>query len=225
MFWSARLRRRNPPALDADVAELRPDVGDHAVVRGRGRAQDRHVGGHSPQHAHQALVIGSEVVSPVRNAMRLVDHEQAGAPRHRHEDVLCEALVGKPLGRYQEHIDAVLVQLPLDFRPIVAVRRIDRAGSQTQAPGGRDLVVHQGKQRRNDQGGSAPSVAQQARRDEIDEALAPARPLHDKQPLAPVGQGLDSLELALAKYRRPVVQRRSEKGERFRFIHRNGTSP
>ena len=212
-------------ALDADVAELRPDIRDHPVVRGRRGAQDGHGVGHQPQHVHQALVVGPEVVAPVRYAMRLVDHEQADAPRHRHEHVLDETLVGRPLGGNQQDIDAVLVQRAFDFRPRVAIGGIDRASAQAQAFGGIDLVAHQRQQRRDDQGRSASPVPQQARRDEVDEALAPAGSLDDEQAFAPVREGVDRLELSVAEHRRLVVERRPQKGQRFRFTGRDGTSP
>ena len=61
------------------VAELIDDVFDDAVVRGRGGAQHGHAGREQIEHAGDAAVVGAEVVAPVADAVRLVDHEQADA--------------------------------------------------------------------------------------------------------------------------------------------------
>ena len=65
------------------VAELRLDVGDDPVVRGRGGAEHRHAAGQEIEDASEAAVVGPEVVAPVADAVHLVDDEQAGAGRDR----------------------------------------------------------------------------------------------------------------------------------------------
>jgi hypothetical protein len=58
--------------------ELIGDVADHAVV-GRGRGgQDRHPGGQGGQQRAEAPVVRPEVVAPVGDAVRLVDHQHPG---------------------------------------------------------------------------------------------------------------------------------------------------
>ena len=103
-------------------------------------------------------------------------------------------------------VDTVLLQRPVDFRPLFAICRIYRARPQVQAFGGLDLISHQRQKRRDNQRRSARPIPQQPRRDEIDEALSPPGPLHDEQALAPVRQRVDGLELAVPKFGRFVVQ-------------------
>ncbi len=65
----------------APGAELLGDIGHHAVVGRRGRAQDADTIGQPVEHVADAAVVGTEVVAPVRDAVRLVDHQQADAGR------------------------------------------------------------------------------------------------------------------------------------------------
>ena len=74
---SARLSRSSGAAQHEEVvAELIDDVVDDAIVRGRGRAEDRNAGRQQIEDAGDAPVVGPEVVTPVADAVRLVDHEQ-----------------------------------------------------------------------------------------------------------------------------------------------------
>ena len=80
------------------VAELRDDVVDDAVVGGRGGAEHGHVGRQEIEHAGEPAVVGAEVVAPVADAVRLVDHEQPDARRDLGQDVAAELGVGEALG-------------------------------------------------------------------------------------------------------------------------------
>ena len=74
-------RRAQRPAVGAQRArcraELLGDVGHHAVVRRRRRAEHGHALGQPREHVRDAPVVGPEVVPPVADAVRLVDDEQA----------------------------------------------------------------------------------------------------------------------------------------------------
>ncbi len=64
-------------------AELFADVGDDAVVGGGGAAEHRHGGGvEAVDDLADPAVVGPEVVTPVGDAVDLVDDDQPGS-RHR----------------------------------------------------------------------------------------------------------------------------------------------
>ena len=99
------------------VAELVDDVVDDAVVRGRGGAQHGHAGGQEIEDAGDAAVVGAEVVTPVADAVRLVDHEQPDARRDQREHVVAEAAVREPFGRDEQEIDLVAFDRLDDLAP------------------------------------------------------------------------------------------------------------
>ena len=114
---------------------------------------------------------------------------------------LREPLVGEALGRDQQDVDGVRGETVLDVVPFVPIARVDRRGPDAEPIGHRDLVAHERQQRADDQRGPWPSSRRIARRDPVDEALAPAGPLDDEGTLAVLGDGLDRLALALAERR------------------------
>ena len=176
-------------------AELVGDVGDHAVVRGGGGAEHGHVGGQRLEHAHDAPVVRTEVVAPVADAVRLVDHQQADRARDDAEHLVAEALVREPLGRDQQQVDLVVGQALHDRLELVGVRRVDRLGAHADARGHLDLVAHQRQQGRHEQRGTGALLAQQLRGDEVDGGLAPPGALDEEDAASVAGDGLDRLEL------------------------------
>ena len=184
-------------------AELVGDVGDHAVVRGGGGAEHGHVGGQRLEHAHDAPVVRTEVVAPVADAVRLVDHQQADRARDDAEHLVAEALVREPLGRDQQQVDLVVGQALHDRLELVGVRRVDRLGAHADARGHLDLVAHQREQGRHEQRGAGALLAQQLRRDEVDGATCPTRCA------GPAGRGL-------GRGRRPRSPRAARAGRRRR---------
>ena len=63
------------------------------------------------------------------------------------------------------------------------------------------LVPHQREQRRDEERGSCAAIPEQARRDEVDGALAPSGPLHEEEPRPPDGDRLDRLHLERPRLR------------------------
>ena len=183
------------------VAQLARHVLDHAVVRGRGRAQDRDVGAQRRQQPADAPVVRHELVAPVADAVRLVHHEHADRALDPGQQPRVEVLVGEALRGDEQDVDAVADEVGLDGRPVVAVGGVDRHGAQPQPVRGLDLVAHQAEQRAHDQRRPVALVPPDPRGDPVDEALAPARPLHDERPRAVADHGLDRLALALAERR------------------------
>ena len=88
-------------------AQLLLDVADHAVVGGRGRAQHRHALRQPLEHVGDPPVVGPEVVAPVGDAVRLVDHQQPDPLGEQRQHLGAEGRVVEPLGADQEDVDGV----------------------------------------------------------------------------------------------------------------------
>ena len=108
-----RLPGERPPDRDHRAgagAELLLHVVDHALVRGRRGRQHRHAGRHAGDQVAQAPVVGSEVVAPVRDAVRLVDDQQPDAGHERGQLLVAELRVVQPLGADEQHVDLVVAR-------------------------------------------------------------------------------------------------------------------
>ena len=156
-------------------AELLRDIGHHAVIGRRGRAQHADAVGQAVEHVADAAVVRAEVVAPVRDAVRLVDHQQADTGGEDRQHLLAELRVVEPLGADQQQIDGVGLQQGRDLAPSVAVGRVDGVRPQAEPACRVDLVAHQRQQRGDDQRGASAALPQQRGRDEVDRRLAPAR--------------------------------------------------
>jgi hypothetical protein len=128
-------------------AETREDVPSHERIRGR-RERERARLAEALTYASQYEVVGAEVVAPLGDAVRLVDHEQ---PHPRGAQPIDEARVREALGRHIQQgnatIDEVAIARVLLRAPDRGVdeRRGDARGLQRL-----DLVLHQRDQRRHD---------------------------------------------------------------------------
>jgi hypothetical protein len=129
------------PERGADVA--------HDLGRGRGSQAEHALGTDFPAELRQLQVVGTEVVSPLGDAMSLVDREERdGRPLEEGQ----EALVVEPLRRDVQQLQRAAVQLPGDLLDLrrrqrrVQPRRRDPPPSQ-----GIDLILHQGDERGHDQ--------------------------------------------------------------------------
>ena len=125
------------------------DVGPGARIGG-GRQRDPRHAGKALRQLRQAAVLGAELVPPGADAMRFVDREQGHLPplqpleRARHQ---------QPLRRHVQQVEPSSVEQPGDLarhgRLDLAVQR---ASGNAELPQGCDLIVHQGDQRRHDDG-------------------------------------------------------------------------
>ena len=70
----------------------------------------------------QLAVFRAEVVAPVRNAVGLINHEQAQARHEKRQPLLAERRVVEPLGANQEHVELVGFDLLADAVPLGDVR-------------------------------------------------------------------------------------------------------
>ena len=151
--------------------EVLLDVHLH-LGRGRGREGDQRRRADLVDDRSDAAVLGAEIVAPLRDAMRLVD----GVERHlyfmqeRHVVLLGERLGGEieQFGLPGEHVGADLRHGGLVERRIEEMRdpQLGRKG-----PHRIDLVLHQGDQRRDDDG----DPVHQKRRQLVAQRLAAAR--------------------------------------------------
>ena len=189
------------------MTELIDDVVDDAVVGGRGGAQHGHAARQQIEDARDPAVVGAEVVTPVADAMRLVDHEQPDALGEVGEHGVAELRVGEAFGGDEQEIDAIGIERRHDLVPLGGVVARDARRLHATALARLDLVAHQAEQGRDEQGRARAAVAQHAGRDEVDRALAPARALHDEDPALFGHQRLDRLELVGPELRRRPDER------------------
>ena len=180
---SARLSRRAVAAEhERVVAELVDDVVDDAVVRGRGGAQHRHAARHEVEDPDEPAVVGPEVVAPVADAVRFVDHEQAdargdaSAARRRGTAGWRSARARRAGGRPRR------VRARLDHcshsSTLSLVMRTERTPPRSPASIWLRMSASRGE---TSSVGPAPR-SQEPGRDEVDRALAPAGPLDDEDP-------------------------------------------
>jgi hypothetical protein len=122
-----------------------------------------------------------EIKTPVADAMRLVDHDQAH-PGQQSAQPRRKARVAQTLGRDQQHVDGVCVQLLEDFIPIVNVRGVDRGGLQPRPLGRAHLIAHQRQQGRHHQRRPSARAADRVRGRPVHRRLAPTGGLHYQHP-------------------------------------------
>ena len=86
------LERRSDqrPARDVEVGNLRLHVGHHAIVGRGGGAEHRHTRRQPIEHACHPPIVGTEVVTPVGDAMRFVDDEHPDCSHDVRQHVLAE---------------------------------------------------------------------------------------------------------------------------------------
>ena len=191
-----------------------PQVVEHAVGGGGRRRQPPHIAGQVARDALDAAVVGAEVVPPVGDAVRFVDHEQAHAAGDVGEQLLAEPPVAEALRRDEQHVDLAGADALLDGLPLRRVVGVDRLRADAHPAGGLDLVPHQREQRRDEDRGAESRLAQELRRDEVDEALAPPSALHDEERPRALHDVADGLLLTLAELRLRQARARPQQLQR-----------
>jgi hypothetical protein len=173
--------------------EARHNLGAGLRIGGRRQRDSRHARITLMQH-RQRQVLGSEIVAPLRHAVRLVDREQRDldtidqveATRH-----------SQPLRRDVQEVELAGDQRTLGrARGLGALGRIEECGAHAQLQQGSDLVLHQRNQRRDDDARPRPHQ----RRDLIAERLPPAG-RHQHQRVAAADDVVDDFALAGAEAR------------------------
>ena len=159
-------------------ADFHPQRAQYVVPRarigGRGQRDARHAGELIGQ-TRQAAVFRAELMSPLRDAMRLVDGEQR---KLQARQPLQRAVRQQPLRRDVEQIELLLDQVA---RGAARLRRVELgmqcAGGDAKLAQRRDLIVHQRDQRRDHYRGAAPA---QRRHLEADALAATGRRQHQR---------------------------------------------
>ena len=187
--------------LSGVTAELLGDIGDDALVGGGRGGQHRQVRRQRGDELGQSPVVGPEVVPPVRDAVRLIDDQQAHAGHERRQLFVPKSRIVEPLGRDQQDVDLVGIERRAGLLPLVRIGRVDRHGPDARPLGGGHLIAHQGQQRRHQQRGTRSALTQQQRGDEVDRRLSPPGALHHQRTAVIVDQRLDGLELAIVEHR------------------------
>ena len=190
----ARFGRAKPRTIcgvSAGRPEARDDLVAHDGRRRRGAGEHARAGQLRQQLA-ELEVVRPEVVAPFADAVRFVDGDQrAGDPAQQAP----KARRAEALGRGVEQPELAALgarEPPPDLTGLEGRRQIGRghaAGRERL-----DLVVHQGDQRRDDQGGAG----EQHGRELIAEALAASGGRHQQDPAA-AEQLLDGLALSRAE--------------------------
>ena len=149
-----------------------------------------------PQQLLELQVVGSEIVPPGADAVRLVDcHQRAvdalqGSPQPG---------VGQALGGHVDQLEGAARERGNPSPHLVEGQGAGQVGGGDAALlQRRHLVVHQGDQRRDHHGGAG----QQRRRELVGQALAAAGRGHQQQPPR-LQQGLDGLSLPGAEAAQP----------------------
>ena len=150
------------------------------------------------EHPPDAPVVGSEVVSPVGDAVHLVDHHHPGTLlEHRHH-LRGELGVGEAFGGHEDQVERVGVERVGELVDRGPCRRVDGHAAQAESGGRFDLVAHQREERRDQKGRTEPLLSEQMRGEEVDRALAPSGALDDEDAVV-FDQCLDRLALVTTK--------------------------
>ena len=160
-----------------------------------------------PKPADEAAdppVVGAEVVTPVGDAVHLVDHDEPGlAAEHRH-DRGGELGVGQPFGRHEHEVDVVGgCSRSVSSATVVLVDELTVMHRSPRRLAARIWLRISASSGEIEQRRPEPLLAQDAGGDEVDRALAPPGALHDEHPLAPHAQRLDRLPLPVAELGAP----------------------
>ena len=91
--------------------QLRDDVAARRAVRGRGKRQERHAGKALLQD-REPLIFRAEVMTPLGDAMRLVDGEKGEAAAREQFQA---ARRRQPLGRHVQEVDHAVANRALDL--------------------------------------------------------------------------------------------------------------
>ncbi len=201
--------------LAAAGGQLLEDVADDAVVGGGRRPEHRDSGRERVEHVLHAPVVRAEVMPPVGDAVRLVDHQQPDRRGEQRQHPLPETRVVQPLGADQQQVDRVRRESLADVVPLLAVGAVDRVRAQPQPLRRGDLVAHQRQQRADDQRRPRTRLAQQRGRDEIQRGLSPSGALHAQHPRAVDDDIPDRLQLPRPEPRAIVA------GQRAQALQRN----
>jgi hypothetical protein len=167
--------------LPRNVIVASPSCCATSDVRRCRRGQDGRAGRQRQQVPRQSLVVGSEVETPVADAVCFVDdHHARGGEQLR--EAGCEPRVSQTLRRHQQHVELARVHLSQHAVPLVDVGRVDGCSGQPGTRGSRHLIAHQRQQGRHHESQSRAAGSQRRRGCPVDGRFAPSGCLHNEHP-------------------------------------------
>ena len=203
------------------IGNLRFDVFDDAVIGGGGGAKNRDFRRKQPQDADDAAVIGTEIVTPIGDAMGFVHDKHADAALDDRKKFLQEFSVAETFRRNHKDVHPVLLQSGFYRGPFGNVFAVDGDGADAEFFGSENLIAHERKQGTYKQGRASTSISQDFCGEEINNALAPPGALNYQDSLPSVGREIDSFPLAVAEVGgRP--EHLLEQGKGLGFLHGGG---
>lgn len=136
-----------PAAQNQSVgADLGRHVGDDAIIGGGRGGEHRHIRAEIGDERADSAIVGPEVMAPVRDAVRLVDHDEPGIGGQLGQHRIAEVGIVQTLGTDQQHIDLARGDLRMDIVPFGDVARIDRCRNNSGSFGRDNLVAHERQQ-------------------------------------------------------------------------------
>lgn len=196
---------QRPPqnqSVPAPRAQLLSHIRGHPRVRRRRRGQHRHPRRQLRQHRAQPTVVRPEIMTPVRNTVRLIDHQQTSRRRELREHLVTEIHGIETFRTHEENVGLTALHLSVDRLPFLRVRGVDGARLNPRPRRRFHLVTHQREQWRNDHRRAGPTPPQQSSSHEIDRRLTPAGALHHQRTTALLHQSRHRLPLVLPQPRR-----------------------
>ena len=100
-----------------------------------------------PKQIFDAAVVGTEIVSPIGNAMGFVHDEHPDAALNEREKFLEEFAVAQALGRDHEDVHFVGLERSFDLGPFGNVFAVDGDSADAKFFGGEDLIAHEREER------------------------------------------------------------------------------
>src|SRR5262249_14122645 len=105
--------------------------------------------------------VWSEVMTPIRDAVHLIDDKKTDAPRESRQHRLHEPVISKTFGRNYQNVTGVPVERGFCSVPFISIRAIDCERADADSRCRLDLIAHQRQQRADENGGSGALVAKQ----------------------------------------------------------------
>ena len=116
-------------------AQLLGDVGGDPGVGGGGRGEHRDAVGQVAEQGADPAVVGTEVVAPVGDAVRLVDDQQPARGGQPRQHLVAETRVVEPLRAHQQHVDLAGRDRGVGLLPLLEVGGVDGHRADARALG------------------------------------------------------------------------------------------
>lgn len=99
------------PTKNLDIPKLSNDIIDYTIIRSCRRSNNRHIFRKQFNDTTQASIIRPKIMSPVGDAMRLINHKKAKSPQIRNKNPLLKLFISQTLRRYKETIQSICVKI------------------------------------------------------------------------------------------------------------------